>query len=85
MITQSIGTDLEPGLGLRQWFSSASANINTGNRNLAGFANPAVDAFIEKVIASETREELVLNTKVLDRSMRANDEKAAKLKASGAL
>ncbi len=125
MITQSIGTDLEPGLGLRQWFSSESANINTGNRNLAGFANPAVDAFIEKVIASETREELVLNTKVLDRSMRAlrwgvpqwfkdvhtvaywdiferpetippyalgaislwwyNEEKAAKLKASGAL
>lgn len=71
MITQSIGTDLEPGLGLRQWFNSKGAEINTGNRNLAGFANPAVDALIERVIASTTREELVFNTRLLDRAMRS--------------
>ena len=71
MITQSIGTDLAPGLGLRQWFNSSGAETNTGNRNLAGFANPAIDALVERVIASESREELTLNTRVLDRAMRS--------------
>ena len=71
MITQSIGTTLDPGLGLRQWFNSSGVETNTGNRNLAGFANPAVDALVERVIASKSREELELNTRVLDRAMRA--------------
>lgn len=71
MITQSIGTDLEPGLGIRGWFNSNGATTNTGNRNLAGFANPAVDGLIERIIASESREELALNTRALDRAMRA--------------
>ena len=71
MITQSIGTDLDPGLGLRQWFNSKGAEVNTGNRNLAGFANPAVDELIERIIASTSREELVFNTRLLDRTMRA--------------
>ena len=71
VITQSIGTSLEPGLGLRQWFNSSGATTNTGNRNLAGFANPAIDALIERVIASESRDELEFNTRVLDRAMRA--------------
>ena len=71
MITQSIGTSLEPGLGLRQWFNSSGVTTNTGNRNLAGFANPAVDALIERIIASESRDELILNTRVLDRVMRS--------------
>ncbi len=71
MITQSIRTTLEPGLGLRQWFNSSGATTNTGNRNLAGFANPAIDALIERVIASKSRSELVLNTRVLDRALRS--------------
>ena len=71
MITQSIGTDLDPGLVLRGFFNSDGVTVNTGNRNLAGFANPAVDALIERVIASKSREDLVLNTRVLDRAMRS--------------
>ena len=71
MITQSIGTTLAPGLGLRQWFNSSGVTTNTGNRNLAGFANPAVDALVEKVIASENSDELAVNTRALDRAMRS--------------
>ena len=71
VITQSIGTSLSPGIGLRQWFNSLGATTNTGNRNLAGFANPAVDALVEKVVASESRAELEFNTRVLDRALRS--------------
>ena len=71
LITQSIRLTPSPGLGLRQWFNSSGATTNTGNRNLAGFSNPAIDALVERVIASETREEMVLNTRVLDRAMRS--------------
>ena len=38
-----------------------------GSRNLAGIADPAVDAVIEKIIAAETRAELVTATRALDR------------------
>ncbi len=71
MITQSIGTDLSPGLGLRQWFNSSGVTTNTGNRNLAGFSNPAVDQLVERIIASKDRDELILNTRALDRAMRS--------------
>ncbi len=71
MITQSIRTDLSPGLGLRQWFNSSGATTNTGNRNLAGFANPAIDALVEKIIAAQSREEMIVATRALDRAMRS--------------
>lgn len=71
IITQSIRTSLSPGLGLRQWFNSSGATTNTGNRNLAGFNNPAIDALVERIIASESREEMVINTRALDRALRA--------------
>lgn len=71
MITQTIGTDLSPGLGLRQWFNSSGVETNTGNRNLAGFSNPAIDALVERIIASESSEDLEFNTRLLDRVMRS--------------
>jgi microcin C transport system substrate-binding protein len=47
-----------PGDSLRSFFSSQAAAIK-GSQNLAGIADPAIDAMIEQIIAAETRPELV--------------------------
>ena len=42
-----------------------------GSYNLAGIADPVVDALIEKIIAAETRAALVIACRALDRVIRA--------------
>ncbi len=59
-----------PSLELRQFFSSAAA-ATPGSVNLSGIADPVVDALIERVIASTTREELDGRAKALDRVLRS--------------
>jgi microcin C transport system substrate-binding protein len=59
-----------PGDSLRSYFSSQAAAMK-GSRNLAGIADPAVDALIEKIIAANTREELVFAARDLDRVLRS--------------
>jgi len=59
-----------PGDSLRSYFSSQSAKVN-GSFNLAGIADPAVDALIGKIIGSETRPDLVTACRALDRVIRA--------------
>jgi microcin C transport system substrate-binding protein len=59
-----------PGDSLRNFFSSQSAKVN-GSYNLAGIVDPAVDTLIEKIIAAETRHELVVLCRVLDRVIRS--------------
>jgi microcin C transport system substrate-binding protein len=59
-----------PGDSLRSYFSSQAA-ATKGSRNLAGIADPAVDALIEKIIAANTREELVFAARALDRVLRS--------------
>jgi microcin C transport system substrate-binding protein len=65
----SFGNSLTPGLGLRQTYGSENANVPLRNR--AGLENPAIDALVERVIASKSRDELNLNTRALDRALRA--------------
>jgi len=60
-----------PGEELRAYFSSTTANVN-GSRNLAGVADPVVDALIEKALVAASREELVVACRALDRVLRAN-------------
>ncbi|WP_165391637.1 extracellular solute-binding protein [Variibacter gotjawalensis] len=60
-----------PGDSLRTYFSSQAAAIK-GSRNLAGMADPAIDMLIEKIIAADTRPELVFAARALDRVIRAN-------------
>ena len=55
---------------LRVVFSSAAAAQN-GSRNLAGVADPAVDALIEAIAAAKSREELNTACRALDRVLRA--------------
>lgn len=61
---------LTPGNELQSFWSSDAAKMD-GSFNLAGIADPAVDALIEKVLAAKTRAELVTATRALDRVLRA--------------
>jgi microcin C transport system substrate-binding protein len=59
-----------PGDSLRPYFTSQSA-ATKGSYNLAGVANPAIDALVEKAIAAETRQDLNTACRALDRLFRA--------------
>jgi microcin C transport system substrate-binding protein len=59
-----------PGDSLRSYFSSQSAALK-GSNNLAGIADPVVDALIDSVIAADTRPALVTACRTLDRVIRA--------------
>jgi microcin C transport system substrate-binding protein len=59
-----------PGDSMRSYFTSQAAKI-PGSQNLAGVADPVVDALVDKVIAAENRPALVAACKALDRVIRA--------------
>lgn len=59
-----------PGDGLRTYFSSQAAAVK-GTQNLAGIANPAIDALIELIIGANTREDLTVACRAFDRVFRA--------------
>ncbi len=70
LVMQRYTMSLTPGEGLRLIFGSEAART-VGSRNLAGVADPAIDAMIERIIAAKTREELTVATHCLDRLLRA--------------
>jgi microcin C transport system substrate-binding protein len=59
-----------PGDGLRTFFSSQAAAIK-GSQNLAGIADPVLDALIEQIIAANSRDELRVACHAFDRVFRA--------------
>lgn len=59
-----------PGDSLRNYFSSQAATVK-GSQNLAGIADPAIDALIERVMAANSRAELTITCRALDRLIRA--------------
>jgi microcin C transport system substrate-binding protein len=67
---QRFGFSTTPGDSLRSYFSSQAAALK-GSQNLAGIADPAIDALIEKIIAADNRPALVAACKALDRVIRA--------------
>ncbi len=67
---QRFSFSLTPGDSLRSFFSSRAAGLK-GSYNLAGIADPVVDALIEKIIAAETRGALTTACRALDRVIRA--------------
>lgn len=69
MLVSTYGNSVTPGLGLKQWYGSENADVPS--RNIVGLKNEAIDALLEIVIASETRDELNLNTRALDRALRS--------------
>ena len=67
---QRMSMSATPGDSLRPYFSSQAA-ATKGSYNLAGVANPAIDALIEKAIGAETRVDLTNACRALDRVFRA--------------
>lgn len=59
-----------PGVELRSYFGSKAAKMD-GSLNLAGIADPAVDALIERIVAAKSRKELETAARALDRVLRA--------------
>jgi microcin C transport system substrate-binding protein len=59
-----------PGDSLRSFFSSQAAALK-GSNNLAGMADPAIDALIDAIIAAPTRPALITACRALDRVIRA--------------
>jgi microcin C transport system substrate-binding protein len=59
-----------PGDGLRPYFTSQAAAMD-GTQNLAGIADPVIDALVDKIIAAPTREDLIVACRALDRVFRA--------------
>jgi microcin C transport system substrate-binding protein len=67
---QRFGFSSTPGDSLRSYFSSQAAAL-TGSQNLAGIADSAIDAMIDRIIAAESRPALTTACRALDRLIRA--------------
>lgn len=67
---QRLSMSPTPGDSLRPYFTSDAAKTK-GSYNLGGISNPAIDALVNKAISAETRIELTLACRALDRVFRA--------------
>jgi microcin C transport system substrate-binding protein len=70
VVIQRFGFSSTPGDSLRSYFSSQAAALK-GSQNLAGIADPAIDAMIDRIIGAETRDALHVACRALDRLIRA--------------
>jgi microcin C transport system substrate-binding protein len=70
LVIQRFSFSSTPGDSLRSSFSSQAAAIK-GSRNLSGMADPVIDALIEQVMAANSRAQLTIACRALDRVMRA--------------
>jgi microcin C transport system substrate-binding protein len=59
----------EPGIGLRQWYGSETADDSS--RNLMGLKNEAIDRLMTVVIDAQTLDDLTPAVHALDRALRA--------------
>jgi microcin C transport system substrate-binding protein len=67
---QRFSSSTTPGDSMRTFFSSQAATIK-GSQNLAGIADPVIDALIEQVIAARDRPTLTIACRALDRVIRS--------------
>ncbi len=70
IVTMALGGSFTPGDGLRITWSSEAAKT-PGTRNVAGVQDAAVDFLIDKISRAQTREELNVAARALDRVLRA--------------
>jgi microcin C transport system substrate-binding protein len=70
VVIQRFGFSATPGDSLRTYFSSQAAALK-GSQNLAGIADPAIDAMIDHIIAAQSRAALTTACRALDRLIRA--------------
>jgi len=69
IMTHQFPMGYTPGSGLQQYFGSGGVDDAF---NAMGLADPAVDAIISQIEQAETREELTVRVKALDRVLRAH-------------
>jgi microcin C transport system substrate-binding protein len=69
LISNRIGGSEAPGTELLERFGSKSADTE-GSSNIIGVKDPAVDTLLDKVVAAQTRGQLVAACKALDRVLR---------------
>jgi microcin C transport system substrate-binding protein len=70
MTIERFSMSATPGDGMRPFFTSQAASTK-GSYNLAGIANPAIDALVEKVIGADNRADLTVACRAFDRVFRA--------------
>jgi microcin C transport system substrate-binding protein len=70
MTMERFSMSATPGDAMRPFFSSQAA-VTKGSYNLAGIANPAIDALIEKIIGAGNRADLTIACRAFDRVFRA--------------
>jgi len=70
MTIERFSMSATPGDAMRPFFSSQAAQTK-GSYNLAGIANPAIDALIEKIIGAGNRADLTFACRAFDRVFRA--------------
>ncbi len=68
--TQRYVLSLTPGAEMRNYWGSESAKID-GSFNLAGIADPVVDALIDAIMSAESRDDMTVAARALDRVLRA--------------
>ena len=69
IVTGNFPMSFTPGSGLKQYFGSETADVSIFNK--AGIKSEVIDELIEVVMAAETREELKVAVKTLDRVLRS--------------
>jgi len=70
MTIERFSMSATPGDGMRPFFTSQAA-ATKGSYNLAGIANPAIDALVEKIIGADNRADLTVACRAFDRVFRA--------------
>ena len=71
MTVERFSFSTTPGDALRTFFSSQAAAIK-GSQNIAGIADPVIDALIDKIIAADdARRDSIVGLRALDRVFRA--------------
>ena len=70
MASRALSGGGTPGDSLRIVYGSKAAQT-PGGQNIAGIADPAVDALVERISQAATRKELVFACRALDRVLRA--------------
>lgn len=68
--TQRYALRLTPGIELKNFWGSDAAALS-GSYNLAGIADPVLDAMIDRIVKATSREELVTAARAADRVLRA--------------
>ena len=69
VLTSRHVTYLTPDTGLRQWFGSKSADVDS--RNFTGLKNKGIDTLIDHALAAEDRAEMTTAIHALDRALRS--------------